>query len=326
MQLAECTTTGPLSAAPQLQTGRQNDEPKFGLLAGWGRYPIVVAEQLRNQGYRVCCAGIKGHADPRLAEICTDFEWFGVARLGAIIRYYRRHDVQQVTMAGKIHKHRLIERWAWFRHLPDFRTWKRFAQHFLTAKQDRKDDTLLMAVVEEFAQDNITFVPATDYVPELLVKYGQLTRRAPTALERKDIEFGWTLAKEMGRLDIGQSVAIRGLATLAVEAIEGTDKCIERAGQLCKAAGFTIVKVAKPQQDMRFDVPTIGRGTLETMFAAGASCLAIEAGRTILLDQAEVIDFADRHRLAIVALTADGTVPELLPKFGEPFTADAARP
>jgi DUF1009 family protein len=134
------------------------------------------------------------------------------------------------------------------------------------------------------------------------VKEGILTRRAPTQAEQKDIEFGWTLAKEMGRLDVGQSVAVKEVATLAVEAIEGTDRCIERAGQFCRAGGWSLVKVAKPQQDMRFDVPTIGVTTIENMHKAGAKVLAIEAGKTILLDESEVIALADRYGLSIVAI------------------------
>jgi DUF1009 family protein len=165
-----------------------------------------------------------------------------------------------------------------------------------------RDDTLLTAVVDEFASEGIRLTVPTDYVPELLVKAGQLTRRGPNFAQQKDIEFGWRMAKEMGRLDIGQSVAVKNQTVLAVEAVEGTDQNIRRAGTLCKAGRFTVVKVAKPQQDMRFDVPTIGRGTLETMLESGGEVLAIEAGKTILLDEREVIDFADRHKMVLVAL------------------------
>jgi hypothetical protein len=138
------------------------------------------------------------------------------------------------------------------------------------------------------------------------VKLACLTVRQPTAAERKDIEFGWRLAKEMGRLDVGQSVAVKDRAPLAIEAIEGTDACVSRAGTLCQAGGFTVVKVAKPEQDMRFDVPTIGLGTLKTMAEAGGKVLAIEAGRTIIIDQAEVVAFANQHKLVVVALDAEG--------------------
>jgi hypothetical protein len=143
--------------------------------------------------------------------------------------------------------------------------------------------------------------PATDFAPQLLAPPGQLTRRAPSASERQDIEFGWTLAKELGRLDIGQSVAVKGRAVIAVEAVEGTDACIRRAGELCPQGGFTVVKVAKPQQDMRFDVPTIGLGTIQSLIAAGAKVLAIEAGKTIVVDRNEVVALADKHGLTIVS-------------------------
>jgi UDP-2,3-diacylglucosamine hydrolase len=275
---------------------------RIGILAGWGRYPIVVAEALRRQGCEVYCLGVIGHADPALAEVCDDFRYLGLAKFGTCFRYFRRHGIREATMAGKIFKVRLLERWGWVRHLPDLRTIRMFFPHFWTRKKDCRDDTLLTAVVDEFAAEGIRFAPATDYVPELLVKEGQLTRRGPTAWQQKDIEFGWRMAKEMGRLDVGQSVAVKDQAVLAVEAVEGTDECIRRAGVLCRAGGFTLVKVAKPQQDMRFDVPTIGLGTLETLHAAGGKVLAVEAGRTIFLDQAAVIDFADRMGLVVVAI------------------------
>ncbi len=276
--------------------------PRIGLLAGWGRFPIVVAEALKAQGYYVSCLGMVDHADPALAEICDDFAWQGLAKLGRAIRYFQRRGIQDATMAGKFHKVVLYQPWVWLKHLPDWRAIKTFYPHFVASHQDRKDDTLLGTVVEAFAEDGIRFGPATDYAPELLVKEGQLTGRPLSAAQQADIEFGWQLAKEMGRLDIGQSVCVKDRAVLAVEAIEGTDECIRRAGVLCPKGGFTIVKTAKPQQDMRFDVPTIGLGTLETMLAAGARILAVEAGCTILLDEPAFLDFAHRHKLVVVAL------------------------
>ena len=145
------------------------------------------------------------------------------------------------------------------------------------------------------------FESALDLCPELLVRPGVLTRRRPTAAEEADIAFGWELAKEMGRLDVGQSVAVKERAVLAVEAIEGTDRAIARAGELCRAGGFVVVKVAKPQQDMRFDVPTVGCSTIETLHRAGGRVLAIEAGKTIVLDQDETVALADRYGITIVA-------------------------
>ena len=275
---------------------------KIGLVAAWGRYPLVIAQSLSQQGYQVYCLGVRQHADPALAEVCHEFEWIGLGKLGRAIRYFSRHGVERVTMAGKFHKVVLFQPWVWFKHLPDWRAARRFYPHFLLTRKDRKDDTLLSAIIDEFALDGITFEPPTNYLPELLVKFGQLSARAPSHAQRKDIEFGWKLAKEIGRLDVGQSVAVKGQAALAIEAIEGTDECIRRAGTLCRAGEFTIVKVAKPQQDMRFDVPTIGMGTMHSMVAAGARVLAVEAGKTIIVDEPEVVRYANQHKLVIVAV------------------------
>jgi UDP-2,3-diacylglucosamine hydrolase len=279
-----------------------NAASHVGLLAGWGRFPLDVARALLAQGCRVSCLGVKDHADPELIELCDDFQWIGLAKLGGGIRYFRRLGLKEATMAGKFHKRLLYQPNVWLRHLPDWRTIRAFAPHWLGSKVDRKDDTLLGVIVKEFAKDGIRFQPATDYAPELLVKPGVLTGGQLSAIQQADIQFGWILAKELGRLDVGQSVCVKGRGVLAVEAIEGTDECIRRAGLLCPAGGFTVVKTAKPQQDMRFDVPTIGLGTLQTMVAAGAKVLAVEADRTILLDEAEFVGFAQKNRLVVVAV------------------------
>lgn len=281
---------------------------RVGLIAGWGRYPVVVAQALAAQGVEVACLGIKGHADLELQRICHSFDWIGLGQIGRVIRLFRRQGVTQATMAGKVHKVLLYRRFAWLHHLPDWRGVLTYYPIFVARRKTMQDDSLLGAIVDAFQAAGITMRPATDYAPELLVKLACLTNRRPSAGEQKDIEFGWRLAKEMGRLDVGQSVAVKNRAPLAIEAIEGTDECIRRAGALCASGGFTVVKVAKPQQDMRFDVPTIGLGTLETMAAAGARVLAVEAGRTILIDQPAVVSYADRHQIAVVALD-DGVMP-----------------
>lgn len=290
----------PQDAAPFANTHGK----RIGLVAGWGRYPLVVAQALRRQGYEVIGLGIKDHAGQDLAPLCAVYHEVGLAKMGAALRYFRRQRVTYATMAGKIHKTVLFERFAWIKHLPDWRCFQAYAPSFIWKSRDRADDTLLGIVIEEFAKDGIAFAPATDFAPELLVKSGHLAGKRLSHAQQKDVEFGWRIAKEMGRLDIGQSVAVKGLAVIAVEAIEGTDKCIRRAGELCPQGGFTVVKVAKPQQDMRFDVPTIGMGTLESMVAAGAKVLAVEADKTILIDEPEVVAFATRHGLSIVALCA----------------------
>jgi DUF1009 family protein len=289
------------AAANGLQSPATSEAPRIGLFAGWGTYPVTIARALRESGYRVYCLGVKDHADPALAELCDEFRWVGLAKLGAAIRFFRRHRVPRVMMAGKIFKTRLFTRWMWLKHLPDWRTIHCFYPSFLQTRRDRKDDTLLKALIDEFARDQIEFAAPTDYLPELLVSEGVLTQRAPSRRQLADIDFGWQVAKELGRVDVGQSVVVKNRAVMAVEAIEGTDACIRRAGTVCEAGEFTVVKVAKPQQDMRFDVPTVGLGTLESMVVAGGRVLAVEAGRTILLDAKAVVQFANRHKLVIVA-------------------------
>jgi DUF1009 family protein len=253
-------------------------------------------------GLRVVCVGIRSEADPALAGLVDRFYWAGPARMGAIIRSFKSARVRRIVMAGKVRKANILFRpWRWLAFLPDLRT---ICWWYFRGRRDNKDDTLLLSVIEEFASEGLTFESALDLCPELLVRQGLLTRRPPTPREEADIDFGWALAREMGRLDVGQSVAVKERAVLAVEAIEGTDRAILRAGELCRAGGFVVVKVAKPQQDMRFDVPTVGTSTIETLYRAGARVLAIEAGRTIVLDQADTIALADRYGLTIVARSA----------------------
>jgi DUF1009 family protein len=229
--------------------------------------------------------------------------------LGRAVRFFRGCDVQQATMAGKLPKALIYQPRIWLRHLPDWKFIKTFYHYLITHQRDNKDDTLLGVLTDAFAADGITFHPATDFAPELLVKPGQIAGRPPSAGQQADIEFGWDIAKLMGGLDIGQSICVKDRGVLAVEAIEGTDACILRAGELCKKGGFAVVKVAKPQQDMRFDVPTVGVRTLRTMLSAGASVLAIEGNRTILLDEDEFRQFAARHKISVIALN-DRTVAE----------------
>jgi len=269
-----------------------------GLLAGWGRFPILFAEKARSLNIPVVCVGLRHEALPELIPLVHRFYWTGLGKMGRTIRIFRKEGVRQIVMAGKIHKTSLFQPWRVLRLMPDWRTirfwWRR-------SRRDNKDDTLLLSLIDEFATEGLYFASALDFCPELLVRTGLLTQRGPTSREEEDIAFGWELAKEMGRLDIGQSVAIKEKAVLAVEAIEGTDKTITRAGELCRAGNFVVVKVAKPKQDMRFDVPTIGISTIETMIRAHGRVLAIEAGKTIVIDEKETLALANRHGITIVA-------------------------
>lgn len=275
---------------------------RVGLLAGWGRFPVVFAQAAQQMGLSVQCQGIEGMYSPELEEICDHFRSVPLARLGKAIRYFKRRNVLNAVMAGKVEKRVLFDPLRIWRLMPDWRTLHMWYGYTWANK---KDDTLLLAVIREFEKDGIYFRSALDFCPEILVKHGFLTRRHPTPAQWKDIRFGWEMAKEMGRLDVGQTVVINDTAVIAVEAIEGTDECIRRAGTLCRRGGMTVVKVAKPNQDMRFDVPTVGVQTIQTMREAGARVLAIESGMTILLDEEEVVRLADKLGIAIVSVKAE---------------------
>jgi DUF1009 family protein len=270
-----------------------------GLLACAGEFPLAFARRARECGIPVVCVGVAGMADPALKELCDEFSWLRRASLGQLIRTFRRGGVGRWAMAGKFHKHVIYHPWRWFQLVPD---WRMVRFYFFRKRRANNDDSLLLGLIDEFRAHGLECVSPLDLVPELLVREGVLTRRKPTAAEEQDIAVGWALAREMGRLDVGQGVMIRERAVLAVEAIEGTDRAIERAGELCSRSGFVVVKVAKPGQDRRFDVPTVGTQTIETMRRAGARVLAVEAGQTILLNEVETVALADRYGIAITAL------------------------
>ena len=271
----------------------------IGLVAGWGRFPVLFAQKARSQGIPVVCVGIRGMADRAALEPhCHRFYWSRLAALGRPIRCFKRERVRRWTMAGKVFKVHMFAARRWVTLLPDLRMLRFW---FFRRRPDNADDSIARGIIAEFAREGLECTSALDLCPELLVRPGVLTRRSPTSREQADIEYGWHLAKEMGRLDVGQSVAVRDRAVLAVEAIEGTDAAIRRAGELCPTGGFVVVKVAKPEQDMRFDVPTVGPSTLRSIATAGGKVLAIEADKTILIDEPETIRLADEAGIAIVA-------------------------
>ena len=271
----------------------------IGLIAGWGRFPVLFAQKARSLGIPVVCVGIRGMADRAALEPhCHRFYWSRLAAMGRPIRCFKRERVRRWTMAGKVFKVHMFSAGRWVTLLPDLRMLRFW---FFRRRPDNADDNITRGIIAEFAREGLEFTSALDLCPELLVRRGVLTRRAPTSREEADVEYGWRLAKEMGRLDVGQSVAVRDRAVLAVEAIEGTDAAIRRAGELCPTGGFVVVKVAKPDQDMRFDVPTVGPSTVQSIQAAGGKVLAIEADKTIVIDEADTIRQADEAGIAIVA-------------------------
>lgn len=283
---------------------------KVGIIAGWGSFPLEVAEHCRALGYEVYIAAIKGHADPKLDQFAKQIKWFGVAKLGGQIRFFQRNGVQQITLAGKLFKDKILfHGLGWIEHLPDWTCLRTLYRSFITRSNDTRDDTILGAVAGAFMHRKILVLPATDLAPQLMVEEGCLTRRSPNRREMLDIQFGWQIARQMGGLDVGQSITVRDQTVLGVEAVEGTDALITRSGELCPRGGFTLVKVAKPKQDMRFDVPTIGLRTLEKLVRCGGQTIAIEAHRTIFVDREQTIDYANKHGVSIIALlNADADV------------------
>jgi len=284
----------------------QNGSRPVGIIAGWGRFPVLVAEALVRARVPVFCIAIHGHADKHLEYLCTQVCWSGVGRLGTHVRYFRRNGVRDVTMAGKLFKSEILFSGSVIlRHTPDWEALRTLGPLLFSRNGNSRDDSLLTAVADMYTRHNLKVVPATDIAPALLVEEGMLTNTRIAPNVNRDINFGWYVAKQMGAFDIGQSVTIKDCTVLAVEAIEGTDACIERTGKLCKRGGWTLVKVAKPSQDMRFDVPTIGPQTVQTVHAAGGVAIAIEAGRTIVVDKNETIALAKRYGISIISLHRD---------------------
>ena len=280
------------------------DRPPIGLIAGWGSFPVEVAEQVVGDGGRVCCVAIKGHASSELESICDHVTWMGVGKIGGHIRYFRRRGVKQVTMAGKLFKADILFKGSVIlQHFPDMCALRTFGPHLFGCKRDARDDNLLMAVTRAYSSGNLEVCAATDFAPKLLVNKGILVGKTLDSKLQADINTGWQVAKQMGGLDIGQTITIKDGTVIAVEAIEGTDACIERTGELCRRGGWTLVKVSKPNQDMRFDVPTIGPQTIQRVRDAGGKAIAIEADMTILVERETTLKLAREAGITIVSMT-----------------------
>jgi DUF1009 family protein len=282
---------------------RSDPLPPVGLIAGWGSFPVEVAERVVASGRRLCCVAITDHATTDLESICDHVKWSGVGKMGAHIRYFRRNGVREVTMAGKLFKSELLFQGSvWLKHTPDLTAIRTFGPCLLGKRPDSRDDSLLLAVTKTYANCDLAICPATDFAPELLVHQGYLTGNPLSEKQAADARFGWEVAKQMGGMDIGQSVTVKDGTVLAVEAVEGTDECIIRTGQLCRRGGWTLVKVSKPNQDMRFDVPTIGPQTVVRVAESGGTAIAVEADKTILVEREKTLKLAAKHGITIVAL------------------------
>lgn len=277
----------------------------IGIIAGHGRLPIHTAVGIRAAGRQVACVGLRELYDPSMPVLCDHFGSAAVTRLGRWIRLFKRWGVREVVMVGTVRKQRMYDPFRLLRNFPDWRAAKIW---YYTVKGDRRTDRLLGALADELQREGITLIDTTRYIPDQLAQVGVMTRCKPSVEQYRDIEFALPIVRRMGDLDIGQSIAVKEREVIAVEAMEGTDAMIQRAGQLCRSGKWMLVKVAKPRQDMRFDVPTVGLKTIENLKAAGATCLAVQAGQVILLDKQEFLEAADRAGIAVIGIQIDPTL------------------
>ncbi len=264
---------------------------QFGMIAGNGKFPFLVVEGAKRAGQRMVVAAIREETDKSIETVADKVLWVGIGQLGKMIGFFKRENVSQAIMAGQV-KHVQIFSGA----LPDLRMLK-----MLMSLKQRNTNALIGAIADELAKDNIELVDSTYFVKDQLAQTGVLTKRKPDERERQNIEYGLRIANEIARLDLGQTVVVRAAACVAVEAMEGTDATVRRAGTIARGK-LTVIKVAKPNQDMRFDVPVTGVPTVKTMIEAGASCLCLTANKTLIFDRAEMIGLADKHKISIVAV------------------------
>ena len=272
---------------------------KIGLIAGVGRLPVEFARAARGMGVHVIGVGVLPEVDPELSQVTHTYENINIAKLDRIFKVFKREKVTEITLLGKITKELVYAH----REMPDLRVLKIFSRI-----KNFSDDTLTLALVEELAAEGITVLDQTELLRPLMPEPGVLTKRKPTEAELADMRFGLDMAKKIGGLDIGQTVVVKNRAIMAVEAIEGTDACIRRGGQLGRG-GVTVAKSAKPKQDMRFDVPGVGPDTVDSMIEAGAVALVIEAGKTLVVDRDRMVEKADQHGMTIVAMAGDEVNP-----------------
>lgn len=267
---------------------------QFGLIAGNGKFPFLVVEGARKQGASLAVVAIREETDPKIEQIAEKVIWVGIGQLGKMISFFKSENVSRVMMAGQV-KHVQI----FSGSLPDLRMIK-----MLWNLPQRNTDALIGGIADEMARENIELIDSTYFIQDQLAREGVLSKRKPDEMEKGNIEYGLRIANEIARLDLGQTIVVRARACVAVEAMEGTDAVIKRAGDLAKGK-LTVVKVAKPHQDMRFDVPVVGVPTVQTMIEAGATCLCLTARKTLIFDREEMLKLANQNKISIVAAESE---------------------
>ena len=264
---------------------------RIGIIAGSGQFPLIFLEVAKKKGYSVYAVCLVGEAHPDVARLATKNEWLPLGQVEQMMQFFKKNAVTEAVMIGAVNKTRMFTDIQ-----PDMR-----AISIVSKMDHTHDDALLRAFAHAMASEGIEIKASTTWVPEMLAKKGCWTKRVPTSDEASDVAVGYRLAKAIGALDIGQSVVIGGGSVLAVEAIDGTDATIKRGGTLAKN-GATVVKVSKPNQDMRFDVPSVGLETLKSMISAKCTVLAVEAGKTLVFDEDKMIQLANKENIAIVGV------------------------
>jgi UDP-2,3-diacylglucosamine hydrolase len=272
--------------------------PPLGLIAGQGSLPLETARGMRAAGHRVICAALSGQAMvPELRQLCDKVLIVGVVRLNQWIRVLKRNGCRQAVMVGRVGAKQMHTRFHLFRYVPDWRTARVW---FFRVRHDKRNDALLKAVADELQSGGITLIDGRPFVPENLATLGLMTKTPPSAAMQADIDFAWPLLKRANELLIGQALAVKDRSVIAVEAIEGTNRLIERTGELCKRKGWVLCKASNPNQDMRFDVPTVGIATLEKLHAHGGGAMVLEAARTIMLEKEKLLARADQLGVAVI--------------------------
>ena len=266
----------------------------IGLIAGGRQFPILVAEGVKARGCKLVVAGFTGHTNMDVAPLADVWKELKLGKLGKLIEYFKSNGVDKVIMAGTINKPKVMD----VRHL-DMRALK-----LVFSKKDKGDSAILGTLSREFEKEGMPVVPPHEYLPELLTPEGVLTQREPDEREWEDLRLSWKIAKELGRMDVGQCVVIREGIVAAVEALEGTDETIRRGCNL-GGAGCVVVKVFKPGQQEQVDLPSFGLDTIKIMSEGKAICLGVEAGKSLFFDREDSLDFADKAGISIVGLTSD---------------------
>ncbi len=282
----------------KIQDTKYEPQDVLGLIAGGGRLPFLVAAGAKRAGLRVICVGLAETTDRGLAEEVDVFYKGAIARPGGWIRKLRKQRVTRTIMVGRVNKGRLFTPWRIVQYLPDWRAFRIY--YWRLRGKNTQPDSFLCAVADELSSGGIILENSIMYCKEHLATAGVMTGTQVRASVEGDIEFGWQIVKKLGELDIGQAVAVKEKEVIAVEAIEGTAAMIERAGRLCRSGGWTLIKVSKPQQDMRFDVPCVGPDTIRSLAKNRGKCLVVEAEKTIIIDKPETIKLADKLGITIL--------------------------